>query len=313
MSLLRARIRLEGPIASQLASGMIFGQICWVRRELLGEQALIQWLSTPERLWGLSDAFPADCLPRPLLPPLREEFLLDGTGQDRKALKALNLMTRSGFLGLRRSLSADKLNANNLVRRELRPHRTAHNSIDRHTSRPLEAAGLYFRNERWPQPVSTDGDWGASDADHDLYIEAPQAEAGEVASHLTHLGAMGFGKSAGLGRGRFSVLAVDLDPELETLDGANRYLSLSRGVTSENMGDLRCKLEPHFGKTGSQVSLTGASPFKRPILLTLPGATFTPTGSGRFGSWLTGVHPTRAEIGHNAFHLALPFFGPSDA
>jgi CRISPR-associated protein Csm4 len=74
------------------------------------------------------------------------------------------------------------------------------------------------------------------------------------------------------------------------------------------MADVWCRIEPHFGKAGPRVTLgEGASPFKRPILLTRPGATFTRCGDGRFGAWLTGVHPTRPEIGHNALHVAIPF------
>ena len=58
----------------------------------------------------------------------------------------------------------------------------------------------------------------------------------------------------------------------------------------------------------------GASAFKRPILLTRPGATFARAGEGRFGEWLVGdVHPTRPEIGHNAFHVAIPFIEAADA
>jgi CRISPR-associated protein Csm4 len=74
------------------------------------------------------------------------------------------------------------------------------------------------------------------------------------------------------------------------------------------MRDALWRVEPHFGKTGPQLALgAGASPFKRPLLLTRAGATFAPVGEGRFGAWLRDVHPTRPEIGHNAFHVAIPF------
>ena len=124
---------------------------------------------------------------------------------------------------------------------------------------------------------------------------------------LAHLGRSGFGKAASLGRGRFELVDLAPDPELANLPDANRRLSLSRGIVGPNMRDALWRLEPHFGKTGPQLALGGASPFKRPLLLTKPGATFTPAGDGRFGAWLGGVHPNRPEIGHNAFHVAIPF------
>ena len=55
------------------------------------------------------------------------------------------------------------------------------------------------------------------------------------------------------------------------------------------------------------MTATGASPFKRPVLLTRPGMTFRPRGDGPFGRWLARVHPSRPEIGINGFHVTIPF------
>ena len=311
MMLFRARIRLEGPLASPLASGMIFGQLCWGVRELESEAALVAWLNAPEALWAVSDAFPADCLPRPLLAARSRPAEVDaGTYSERKALRNHTLMTRTGFLQHRRAMDDAHLGADELCSPADETHRLARNSIDRHTGRALDAGGLYFRTETWPREASpaNSGVGGVGGPDRDLYVEAPEGDAGRLRALLAHLGDVGFGKSAGLGRGRFRVLDVSADPDLAALAGADRFVSLSRGDRTANMAEVRCRIEPHFGKAGSRVTLgEGASPFKRPILLTRPGATFARAGEGRFGSWLTGVHPTRPEIGHNAIHLAIPF------
>jgi CRISPR-associated protein Csm4 len=96
---------------------------------------------------------------------------------------------------------------------------------------------------------------------------------------------------------------------VELEDGpCDRLMSLSRGAVTSGMGDVRARIAPHFGKAGPQVAVAGgASPFKRPLLLTEPGATFVDERAGRHGAWLTGVHPTRPEIGHNAFHVTVGF------
>jgi CRISPR-associated protein Csm4 len=311
MTLFRARIRLEGPIASPLASGMIFGQLCWGLRELEGEATLIAWLSHPESLWAISDAFPAGCLPRPLLAPRLAAPATDAAGYSRgKALRKHALITRSGFLRHRSALRDERLGADILRSPPDNTHRLARNSIDRHTGRALDTGGLYFRDEVWPRETGLDSP--AADGagpDRDLYIEAPDDQAMRMSRLLEHLGQSGFGKSASLGRGRFTLLDLAPDPELADMaGGGNRFVSLSRGVQTANMTDVWRRIEPHFGKAGSGATLgEGASPFKRPILLTRPGATFARAGDGRFGAWLTGVHPTRPEIGHNAFHLAIPF------
>jgi len=304
MRLYRAKLRLEGPYASPLASGMIFGQLCWTLRELEGEAALEAWLSEPERLWGVSDAFPADHLPRPLMAPRSDAGAPNS--EDRKALRGRSLVTRAGFLKLRKGLRIQDLGGSVLRAPADERHRVARNSVDRHTGRALDTGGLFFRSEFWPCEAARDAD--AAGVDRDLYIEAPDEDLPRIRTLLAHLGRSGFGKAASLGRGRFALLAVSRDDELGQLKGANRRLSLSRGTIGPNMRDALWRVEPHFGKTGPQLALgAGASPFKRPLLLTRAGATFAPVGEGRFGAWLRDVHPTRPEIGHNAFHVAIPF------
>jgi CRISPR-associated protein Csm4 len=311
MSLFRARIRLEGPLASPLASGMIFGQLCWTLRELKGEAVLIDWLGRPEALWAVSDAFPADWLPRPLLAPrVVAPETNAGDYADRKRLRKHTLISRAGFLRHRRALRDSDLGADILGSPADETHRLARNSIDRHTGRALDSGGLYFRAEVWPRDAgpAAKGDGMVGGPDRDIYVDAPNVDGARLHDVLTHLGEAGFGKSASLGRGRFTVKDVAPDPELETLPGADRLVSLSRGDRTANMADVWCRIEPHFGKAGPRVTLgEGASPFKRPILLTRPGATFARGGEGRFGSWLGSVHPTRPEIGHNALHVAIPF------
>lgn len=311
MILFRARIRLDGPLASPLASGMIFGQLCWGLRELEGEAALVAWLNEPESLWAVSDAFPFGCLPRPLRAARAGPGDVDAkTYSDRKTLRKHTLITRAGFLRHRPAMGGADLGEDVLRSPADDTHRLARNSIDRHTGRALDSGGLFFREEVWPREISPTKPaatvaWGP---DRDLYIEAPDNQASRLGKLLAHLGEDGFGKSAGLGRGRFKLLDVGPDPELAALAEGDRFMSLSRGDRTANMGDVRCRIEPHFGKAGPRVTLgEGASPFKRPILLTRPGATFVRAGGGRFGSWLTGVHPTRPEIGHNAIHLAIPY------
>jgi len=305
MQLFRARLKLEGPFASPLASGMIFGRLCWMLRELEGEAALETRLETPERLWGLSDAFPADHLPRPILAPAPAA----AADPDRKLLRGRTLVTRAGFLKLRKALRSESLDSAVLRSPADRLHRTARNSVHRLTGRARDDGGLFFRPEYWPRDAGKeDAESIAAGFGRDLYIEAPAEDLPRIDILLKHLGRSGFGKAASLGRGRFSVEWVKPDPELATLSGATRRLSLSRGTITANMTDALWRLEPHFGKAGPQLSAgAGASPFKRPLLLTRAGATFTPKDERRFGAWLTDVHPTRPEIGHNAFHVAIPF------
>jgi CRISPR-associated protein Csm4 len=74
------------------------------------------------------------------------------------------------------------------------------------------------------------------------------------------------------------------------------------------MDDLRCRLDTHYGRVGPAVTISGgASPFKKPLLLTRPGATFKGFASKRYGRLIRDVHPTRPEIVHNALHVVISF------
>lgn len=296
MPLWRLTLRLSAPLGTPLAGPTLFGQICVLRAEAEGPAAVTGWLADPARVWRLSDGFPAGFLPRPLVRPRpvpREAF-------DRiKAVKKRGLVTRAAFLRLRTAWDEAQLAEHETAAEPARPRRIAHNHVHRGGQGTLETGGLFFLDE----------DWRFADRearDVDLYVET--AEPLETVRGLVaQLGARGFGRDAGTGRGRWEVVAAAEDPELAAGAGGRR-MSLSRGaLTPGTMREVLWKLAPHFGRLGPEHALAGVSPFKRPVLLTRPGATFTPGGAGPFGQLLRGVHPARPEVVLNALHLAIPF------
>lgn len=86
-------------------------------------------------------------------------------------------------------------------------------------------------------------------------------------------------------------------------------MSLSHGVRTKNMLHVRYRQHVHFGKTGGHYATGSFSPFKYPLLMMCPAATFTPSDDGPFGELLHGVHhdPALASIVHYALHLPLAF------
>jgi CRISPR-associated protein Csm4 len=293
--LYRVRLKLEGPFVTPLASGTLFGMACLALADREGEAALRDWLGVPDRLWGFSDAFPAGLLPRPLVTPVPVPEGRDTNAA--KQLKARRFVTREGFLAGRQMISDRSLEPH-LCAVEQKTVHLAHNTIDRVTGSTPEQGGLFFIEEDWS--------WGLS-PDRDLYVEAEADEHSRVEALLGAVGERGFGRKAGLGRGRFRVISIDHDRDLES-GPRDRLMSLSRGAVTTGMADVRARLMPHFGKAGPEVAVgQGDPPFKRPLLLTEPGATFVADGDGRLGAWLREVHPTRPEIGHNAFHVTVGF------
>ncbi len=317
----RIRLRLQGPLATPMHSGALFGHLCWAKRLHEGEAALVAWLAAlPESPLLLSDALPQNQLPRPLLLPgecpesvtseSRRDFL--HRLQQDKQLRKTAFISVADFLELRTGLSEVNLLAQLRrvaewnaapqppLRRRSRPLsltvRQAHNTIDRLTGTTPETGGLYFMDEEWRRDTATE---------LDVYA------AGEISSEalqslLTTVGEFGFGRDASLGRGRFAATVDPANPRLFDYDG-NRILSLSHGVLTANMAAPLYKLHTHYGKLGGLYAGGERSPFKYPLLLTRPGATFSPAAAGPFGELLTGVHPHHPEIHQNAWHLGLPF------
>lgn len=318
----RIRLRLRGPLATPLHSGTLFGHLCWAKRLREGDSALTAWLAAlPESPLLLSDALPHDHLPRPLLQPgdcpepaageSRCDFL-QRLQQDKKLRKS-TFISVADFLELRPGLGEAGLLARlrkqaaerERIKRAQPPRRSrplslivrqAHNTIDRLTGTTPETGGLYFIDEEWRRDTA---------AEMDVYA------ASEIASEDLHalfstVGEFGSGRDANLGRGRFTATMELADPRLFAHDG-NRQLSLSHGVVTTNMAAPFYKLHTHYGKLGGLYAGGERSPFKHPLLLTRPGATFSPADAGPFGSLLAGVHPHHPEICQNAWHLSLPF------
>lgn len=303
----KASLQLLGPVATRLLSGTIFGHLCWAWRDLKGEASLVEWLDGFRgggTAFLVSDALPAGFLPRPLLRPWRPARrettpTPESVQENDRAKRRLRapFIPLEGFLQHRGQLSEALLQAGlGDEAPQLTEHRLAHNTIHRLTGTTPEAGGLYFMDELWP-------DAGKSDS---WEVYAGTDIGRELLEDLfRHVGEHGYGRDATLGRGRFRVSVTEADAGIFEGEG-NRRMSLSHGALTANMGDARYKLHTHYGKLGALFA-AGESPFKYPLTLARPGATFAPRDDGPFGELLGDVHKDRPEIVHNAWHLAVPY------
>jgi CRISPR-associated protein Csm4 len=313
MELRRFRLRLDpaSPFGTPPTSGTLFGHLAWAKRRRAGREALRAWLARlPREPFALSDLLPADHLPRPLLAPAASV----GPAEDAKALKRRRYLSLEAWRRLRTGARADVLDT--LLRESkadppfLKPASLPHNRIDRATGRTPAAGGggLWFAEELWPA-VERDG---RRRIEADLYIRSA-LPAAEVEALLAEVGETGFGRDAALGRGRFRVEGSEAMAWLDEAPaggGAARRLSLSQGVITANMQGARWRRFVLFGKLGREMMAEGRRPWKLPLLLAEAGATFTPADAGPYGAWVTGLHQDddpADPVGHNAFHLAIPY------
>ena len=296
MTLHRLALSLESPLGTALVGPTLFGLVCLTLRDLEGDAFLEHWLGVPENIWRISDGFPAGLLPKPLVRPRA----LPPEGLDSiKLRKRRPWIRRETWLKHREAWSEQILSDDDFMLDPACPRKLAHNAVDRHGRGTLESGGLYYLEEDWR--------FAGGNGNIDLYVKSHESPE-RIRSLIEAVGQRGYGRDASTGRGRFSVTEVVLDSELADLSGATRGMSLSRGVlTPSTMRDAYWRIEPHFGRVGPELTLLGVSPFKRPVLLTMPGTTFRFDGNETLGRWVRDVHPDRPEIGLNGFHLAIPF------
>ena len=312
MKYFRIEIELESAILTPLHSGTLYGQLCWAYRTLYGVKALEDWLREQETdPFLLSGAMPRGYLPRPLLAPMTRGGKLSlGEIDNSKRLRKIGWVKKDDFAAIRRGLSEAALMGclmgyEKNSPSDLRVERRAHNTIDRLSGTTPDAGGLYFVDESWPNETSGNGRL-------DVYA-GTSMDGVQVGKLFAFMGGWGFGRDASTGKGRWSCRVVE---ESGTLfgDDSVRRMSLSHGSLTPNMQEPRYKLHVHYGKVGGGYAIT-SNPFKYPMTLLRPGATFRPTAGGprMWGEMLRNVHPEKNWIVQQAQHLTVGYSEGKDA
>lgn len=305
MQLLRFRLQLDGPFGTALTSGTLFGQLCWamVRRDGDDRQLAQRLARLDDEPCLISDAFPEDHLPRPLLPPDTTPSKPE-QAEKHKRLKKCRWLSRTKFR--KGQLVPDERQAAEPVEQ-----RTAHATIDRIRNTTPEQGGLYFVDEWWPDARADQAELRSDRLD--VYVRSAWP-AGEIEALLAAVGGWGYGRDSSTGRGRFRVEGHAVDRELDNARGSRR-MSLSHGSWSANMAEARWKLWTHIGKVGVEVTARGGRPWKRPVVLLRPGANWRPTDQRPAGAWIgDGLYQDSAKVGIpvglNAFHVAIAYDDP---
>ncbi len=296
---LRIRILLQGPLATPMLSGSLFGHFCWSVRLHHSEDRLLELLSSlASQPLVFSDAMPAGYVP---VPALAQNAVATGPAQpNRKLLNKRLFLPLEPFLKARSKLHAAALTdilSQTAEPSELQSQRLAHNKIDRITGTTPQSGGLFFTDELWPP---------SEGSEFDIYVRGHHHGL-DIPSLFQAMGEHGFGRDASTGRGRFRVLSTQPVPALLSHSG-NRWVSWSRGTRDSAMSEPRYRLFTHYGKLGALWSTDVVGPFKFPITLWRPGATFAaPMSQTVFGQLLKNVHPARSGVIHNAWHFAVPY------
>lgn len=317
MTLYRAAIAPEGPLASPLQSDTLFGAFCWSWLRCFGEGSLKAEILLPaqggEPPVIFSNGFPGGGLPLPMgCYDMGNRFeQLTGKGERRaayqrnKKLKGTRFVSRPAF---------DRIQAGNwqgftdeLMEEGGKEDTTIHNMVSRDsgTVENLDGAGnLFGSDRRFFDPSQR----------FDCYILTALEEK-RLAAVLELTLSLGIGADKSTGCGIFHLEALTEDKELLVPpENANGFIALSnfipaKGDPTEGFYQTLAK----YPKLDREFAMS-ATPFKKPMLFLKAGAMFR-AGSLKewYGRCITGVAAIKEPVTVNGCTIAAPVCVPEEA
>lgn len=312
MQTYRLTIHPRSAFGTPVAGDTLFGQLCWAVRERFGEirlTNLLEGYTAGSPFLVVSDAFPANWLPRPQLP----DFLLglDIDPAKRKAAKQ-KVWLPTCDAGLELGEWLERAQALSTMPHNEAAQVTIHHGKGAETSTPWIQHQIVTQNTInrltgttgtgpfAPRQVSRISFGAGSALDIYCVVDTSRLSLAELTQIFTDIGQTGFGRDASTGLGKFT---TDTACAHEwSVKGSQHALTL--GPCAPEPEALRaefCFYQPltRFGRHGNLAAVTG-KPFKRPVMTMRSGA-FLSFCDGEVpafhGTGLGGVHqPLSAAI-----------------
>lgn len=317
MTLYRAVIAPEGPLASPLQSDTLFGAFCWSWLRCFGKASLEEELIFPslqnEPPVIFSNAFSGGGLPMPMgcydtgsrFEQIADKKERRAAYQQGKKLKGARLLERAAFERVRRGDWGGF--TGRLMDEGGKEDATIHNMVSRAsgTVENLDGAGSLFGSDRRFFDAAQR---------FDCYILTSITEK-RLSAVLDLMFALGIGADKSSGCGSFRLEALTEDRELlAPPENANGFVALSNFIPAHSdptQGFYQTlakypKLDREFA--------AGPAPFKKPLLFLKAGAMFrTNAPKEWYGRCLTGVAAVDAPVTVNGCTIAVPVCIPEEA
>jgi CRISPR-associated protein Csm4 len=315
----RLNIEPGSPFTTPLQSDTLFGHLAWAIVYGEGEDKLKEVLAEfnlDEPPFLLSEAFPEEMLPVPILPPLtqKERCALARTRYQNASIATLRQLSEDlKRVRKRKYLSVDKFcrvahNLDSLAlarslldtidqvhsKEEVRTHVT----INRLTGTATEGA-LFDRKQTFYTPGCRLTIWLKF---RDISWKD------DVYRWFKLVAADGFGRRKCIGLGHFRVVGDIIEEEFPAVTDPNAFMSLSSYVPR---ADDPCAGYYQYlvkrGKLGASLAL-GGKVWKRPALMFSPGSVFRIDGELRYsyGGLIHNIHSDYPEVVQYAFAFPLP-------
>jgi len=301
MNWYQIKFKSESWHASAWQADTIWGQLCWGLKYMHGEDALLNFLSMYEQ--GnppilLSNGFPDDFLPRPILPELtldksqslktqRETF------EKRKIIRDITWLTQDEFIS---SLSGERLFSGKqpfesrsvMLKNQI-------NRLSGTTGGEGETGGHLFSFEQYKWDSIT------------IYARIADDFLERARELFEYLARSGYGKRKTVGYGQLSLETFQPFPGFTIPEDYNGFVTLSNFIPAASdprngYWDIIVK----YGKLGEEFA-TGSNPFKTPLVMFSAGSCFYDSPYREFyGRLVTDVSPRPEKIVQYAYALPVP-------
>lgn len=301
VKLYKVTYHLRSATASPWQADTIFGHLSWALRYLEGEDSLKSFLKGYDdrkpRL-VISNGFPLDYLPRPIMPPSplkpadKIERQITDFKQTKEASK-IEYLTLEEFNKAVNGGSVSLKEEDILKRKEQihSPRATLKNQINRLTATTGGEGQLFdFEEYFWPQ-VS-------------IYAKIADDFVDQAKKLFETVAATGFGKRKSVGYGTIESMDFTRFNGFETPSQANGFVSLSNFVPARNdpvRGAWQTIVK--YGKLGEEYA-NRENPFKRPLLVLTAGSTFYDAPCKEYYGRI--IHDLSPYAGVVQYALALP-------
>lgn len=281
-------ITFTSSLGSKLQSDTIFGHICWAWRYIKSENDLRIFLNTydeasiPPLL--VSNGFPLDYLPKPILPPVTQEEIQATVKDDRieashkiATIKKLDIIPNvilEGFI--RNPITPPALFL--AIYDKYKPVMKAmegrqivmvqHNTIDR-IKGSVREGGLYAQEDTFFEPGSDS---------FQMYLRTNYFSEKDLNSIFKYISIEGFGRDGSTGKGHFD-FTLNKSINLPESENPNAFMTLSSYIpTADDPVKGFYQIVHKYGKLGGHyakgVAEVQNNPFKVPLIMFSAGSTF---------------------------------------
>jgi len=294
----RIKFKAKSWFSTEWQADTIWGHLCWEMKHLHGERKLVDFIAsynTQQPPLLVSNGFPDDLLPRPILPqvPLDSKAELAQQKEQLKRQKDAKEVTYFNHEEFNRVLKGGIVYPS--LKAKVKQRVTLKNQINRITNTTSAGEGTLYSFEEYHCDAIT------------IYTKIADGFKDTAQELFKHLTKAGYGKRKSVGYGWLEMLDFEPFSGFASPADANAFVSLSNFVpAAHDPTHGYWSIFVKYGKLGEEYA-SSANPFKKPLLMFAAGSVFRDFPvHDYYGRLVAGLSLSHQEAVQYGFALPVP-------